>query len=179
VICSFALLVTLLFTLSLAHFPLSTFTPPFSYITLFSLFLHHSLFPSLTSLSFHFSYITLFSLFLHHSLFPFLASFIPFFFHHSLLPFPTFIFPLLPCIALEFAERGLLTKIYPVMIGDKTIEETEGEPTVCYTNYFASGCHPSACKDVVVDAVEQRTSAHLDRQVMLCTSSRTPYLLTH
>lgn len=68
--------------------------------------------------------------------------------------------------ALEFAERGLLTKIYPVMIGDKTIEETEGEPAVSYTNYFSSGCHPSSCKDIVVDAIEQRTNAHLDRQVM-------------
>ena len=81
--------------------------------------------------------------------------------------------------ALEFAERGLLTKIYPVMIGDKTIEETEGEPAVSYTNYFSSGCHPSSCKDIVVDAIEQRTNAHLDRQVMYLIFYITPRHTTH
>jgi TIR domain len=68
-------------------------------------------------------------------------------------------------LALEFAERGLLTKIYPIMIGDKEIEETEGEPMVTYTNYFSSGCHPSGCKDVIVESVELRMKAHLERQV--------------
>lgn len=153
--------------LSLAHFP------PF--VIYSSLFLHHSFLLSSTTHS------SIFSTFLPFFL-PYLSSlthpFHPLFLslthpYSLLLSPPSFLPPFLPCIALEFAERGLLTKIYPVMIGDKTIEETEGEPTVCYTNYFASGCHPSACKDVVVDAVEQRTSAHLDRQVMLCTSSYT------
>jgi TIR domain len=69
-------------------------------------------------------------------------------------------------LALEFAERGLLTKIYPIMIGDKVIAETEGEPMVTYTNYFSSGCHPSSCKDVIVESVELRMKAHLERQVL-------------
>jgi TIR domain len=69
-------------------------------------------------------------------------------------------------LALEFAERGLLTKIYPIMIGDKVITETEGEPMVTYTNYFSSGCHPSGCRDIIVESVELRMKAHLERQVL-------------
>ena len=69
-------------------------------------------------------------------------------------------------LALEFAERGLLTKIYPIMIGDKVVEETEAEPKATYTNYFSSGCHPSSCKDTIVESVELRMKAHLERQVL-------------
>lgn len=105
--------------------------------------------------------------------------------------------------ALEFAERGLLTKIYPIMIGksvlltllhiaphpifflsfnpylhspylflihfitgDKVTKVSDGgDPTVTYTNYFSSGCHPSSCPNVIVEAVEQKAKVHLERQV--------------
>lgn len=50
--------------------------------------------------------------------------------------------------------------------------ETTGAPIVTYTNYFQSGCHPTDCKDVVVQSIDQKTIAHLDRQVRRIKQSR-------
>ena len=39
-------------------------------------------------------------------------------------------------LSLELQTRGLVERIYPVMIGDLS-----GDPGI-YANYFGSGCHP-------------------------------------
>ena len=63
-------------------------------------------------------------------------------------------------LALDLRERGLIEKIYPIMIGDKTDDE------LSYKNYFASGCHPnlSALTTTVVASIESKVKEHLDKQ---------------
>jgi serine/threonine protein kinase len=73
-------------------------------------------------------------------------------------------------LSLELQERGLIEKIYPLMVGD--LDEND-----VYSNYFGSGCHPnlSRVKDVIVSSVETKVGQHLERQaygsVMLPPSS--------
>jgi serine/threonine protein kinase len=68
-------------------------------------------------------------------------------------------------LALEFHQRGLVEKIYPVLVGDKTVSP-QGDVT--YGNYFADGAHPVLKPDIVVAAVELQLEKHLDR---LCLGS--------
>ena len=65
-------------------------------------------------------------------------------------------------IALELATRGLIERIYPVMIGEPEAGLNEGGDPV-YSNYFASGAHPNCVGDVIVTAVMQQLEHHLDR----------------
>eukprot|EP01041_Mallomonas_annulata_P014762 gene14762-biopygen7665 len=60
-------------------------------------------------------------------------------------------------LALELRERGMISGIYPVMIGDKDLEEQ-------YSNYFTSGYNPSAAPAVAIDSVETKFGERLDRE---------------
>lgn len=59
-------------------------------------------------------------------------------------------------LALELQERGMLSGVLPVMIGD-----VDGNGS--YSHYFASGCNPQA-PDIVVKSVENKLREHLDRE---------------
>jgi len=61
-------------------------------------------------------------------------------------------------LAIELSDRGLLERIYPVMIGD--IDAISG----AYGNYFSQGCHPVSSPFVVVRAVEDKLAEHLEVQ---------------
>ena len=63
-------------------------------------------------------------------------------------------------LAIELRERGMIERIYPIMIGDYV------DSTQSYTNYFASGCHPdlATLSDVVVGSVEAELLVHLDKE---------------
>jgi hypothetical protein len=63
-------------------------------------------------------------------------------------------------LALEFQARGLIEKIYPVLIGDK-LTGPNGEER--YGNYFADGCHPILSGNVKVRDVDIQLEKHLDR----------------
>ena len=58
---------------------------------------------------------------------------------------------------------GLVSKMFPVMIGDQT---AESDGTVTYSHYFASGCHPNlnGVNELVVKSVEAKLTQHLERQ---------------
>lgn len=62
-------------------------------------------------------------------------------------------------LALEFAERGMLVGIYPVLVGDYVMDLNVG----MYTDYFSSGCHPTCTNNIVVDSVENTVQDHLNR----------------
>ena len=64
-------------------------------------------------------------------------------------------------LSLELMSRGLIDRIYPVMIGDCVMDEETREGV--YSNYFGSGCHPSLKGKVVVQSVEQQLEEHLNR----------------
>eukprot|EP01036_Dinobryon_divergens_P021843 gene21843-30016_t len=51
----------------------------------------------------------------------------------------------------------MISGIYPVMIGDKDLEEQ-------YSNYFTSSCNPKEAPDVSIDSVESKFGEHLDRE---------------
>jgi serine/threonine protein kinase/Leucine-rich repeat (LRR) protein len=56
-------------------------------------------------------------------------------------------------LSLELLNRGLVEKIYPVMVGDYVTDpERKGQFT--YDNYFAGGSHPKLSGDVVVESVQ-------------------------
>eukprot|EP01035_Chromulina_nebulosa_P017547 gene17547-23110_t len=60
-------------------------------------------------------------------------------------------------LALELKERGLLTQIYPVLIGDFDNEKHE------YLDYFASGCYPKDVKNIIVKSIDKNVRSHLNR----------------
>jgi serine/threonine protein kinase len=64
-------------------------------------------------------------------------------------------------LALEMYTRGLIEKIFPVMIGDKYTHKETGE--TMYTNYFASGCDANVKGDVIVDSVQNNLERELER----------------
>ena len=67
-------------------------------------------------------------------------------------------------LALELRERGLIERIFPIMIGDfSSINQT-------YSNYFASGCHPTFPKvaSIIVASVEAELCENLGQ---LCLGS--------
>jgi hypothetical protein len=68
-------------------------------------------------------------------------------------------------IALELAARGLVERIYPVMIGEP-VEGTSDADNPIYSNYFASGAHPNLVGDVIVTTVVQQLEHHLDRSCL-------------
>ena len=59
-------------------------------------------------------------------------------------------------LALELYSRGMLSSIFPILIGDK-------EPDGKYSNYITSGCNPTA-PDVCVESVELKLREHIDRE---------------
>jgi len=59
-------------------------------------------------------------------------------------------------LALELKERGMIEGVFPVMIGDLG---PDGE----YSDYFKSGCNPTA-PDIVVESVEAKLKEHLNRE---------------
>jgi hypothetical protein len=63
-------------------------------------------------------------------------------------------------LALELKVRGMIDKIFPVLIGNKV--EDNGQVT--YGHYFKDKCHPVSLEDVVVSAIEQKLLFHLDSQ---------------
>ena len=67
-------------------------------------------------------------------------------------------------LALEFQFRGLVEKIYPLMLGDVVFNPTTEQKK--YENYFATGCHPSIEGGVVVSSVQRKLSEHLNRQCL-------------
>jgi hypothetical protein len=70
-------------------------------------------------------------------------------------------------LSLELQTRGLIERIYPVMIGDLSASVV-GEPGV-YANYFGSCCHPRLSDpSVEVKSVAAVARGHLDR---LCLGS--------
>jgi hypothetical protein len=71
-------------------------------------------------------------------------------------------------LSLELQTRGLIERIYPVMIGDLSPSSVDGEPGV-YANYFGTGCHPRLPDpSVEVKSVAAVARGHLDR---LCLGS--------
>jgi hypothetical protein len=68
-------------------------------------------------------------------------------------------------IALELAARGLVERIYPVMIWEP-VEGTSDADNPIYSNYFASGAHPNLAGDVIVTTVVQQLEHHLDRSCL-------------
>jgi hypothetical protein len=64
-------------------------------------------------------------------------------------------------LALELFERGLIEKVYPVMIGDKYVNRELG--TQQYGNYFADGCDPKLVDDVMVESIQVELHDHLKR----------------
>jgi hypothetical protein len=69
-------------------------------------------------------------------------------------------------LALELQELGLIEKVFPVLIGDKSSAGEGGEDgeQAKYVNFFSSGCLPSAMPDVPVRAVERNVLLHLEEQ---------------
>ena len=63
-------------------------------------------------------------------------------------------------LALELKARGLITQVFPLLIGD-LLPDSNGE--LCYFDYFKCGCHPTA-PDVVVKSVEEKVRFHLSNQ---------------
>ena len=59
-------------------------------------------------------------------------------------------------LGLELKERGMIEGIFPVMIGDMG-------PDGSYSDYFKSGCNPTA-PDIVVESVEAKLKEHLSRE---------------
>jgi hypothetical protein len=63
-------------------------------------------------------------------------------------------------LALELKARGMIEKIFPVLIGNRF--EVDGQVT--YGHYFKDRCHPTNLEKVVVTAIEQKLLLHLDNQ---------------
>jgi serine/threonine protein kinase len=72
-------------------------------------------------------------------------------------------------LALELRDRHLIEGVFPVLIGDKQMQQvaTDGgtgvSERVKYTNYFPTGCHPSDIPDIAIGSVESKVREHLDR----------------
>jgi hypothetical protein len=66
-------------------------------------------------------------------------------------------------LSLELQERGLIERIYPILIGDRTQGEEASEEEI--ENYFASGCNPvlDEKESVVVASVLEKCHHHLFR----------------
>lgn len=63
------------------------------------------------------------------------------------------------CLALEFQHRGLIERVYPVLLGDAiSVDGEEG-----FEHYFNTGCHPDLQGYVVVKSVREKIDFHLDR----------------
>jgi hypothetical protein len=62
-------------------------------------------------------------------------------------------------LALELQTRGLVEKIYPVLIGDCT---TTGHNKV-FSNYFSAGCGPDFLPNCVVEDVQLQVEDQLNR----------------
>lgn len=60
-------------------------------------------------------------------------------------------------LALELKERGMLTGIFPIFIGDKSDDGV-------YSDYFKSGCHPDNIPNIAVRSVDKKLNEHLNRQ---------------
>ena len=78
-------------------------------------------------------------------------------------------------LALELHARDLVEKIYPVFIGDRTIDSDSIISLVnaravltdnTYAHYFKSGCHPQFSNDDVVAKVESQVRVHLERMCL-------------
>lgn len=70
-------------------------------------------------------------------------------------------------LAVELKERGMISKIYPVLVGDHlTIEGN------VYSDYFKDGCHPRIVDDVVVKSIEEKLCDHLTNQGLACLITR-------
>ena len=65
-------------------------------------------------------------------------------------------------LALELRERGLVEFIYPIMIGDCTVDAALGE---VYGEYFRGGCYPDLTQngECCVDSVCAKLTEHLSR----------------
>jgi hypothetical protein len=63
------------------------------------------------------------------------------------------------CLALEFQHRGLIERVYPVLLGDEMMIDGEDG----FAHYFNTGCHPDLHGDVVVKSVRDKIDLHLDR----------------
>lgn len=63
------------------------------------------------------------------------------------------------CLALEFQSRGLIERVYPILLGDEIT--VDGEPG--FAHYFNTGCHPDLKGDVVVKSVIEKFEFHLNR----------------
>jgi len=61
-------------------------------------------------------------------------------------------------LAIELFDRGLLERVFPVMIGDFDAS------TDTYGNYFRQGCHPSPSPDIIVRSLESKLLEHLEGQ---------------
>ena len=65
-------------------------------------------------------------------------------------------------LALELQSFNLLEAVFPVMIGDSSVDSLD--PRACtYTDYFKSGCSPK-CPDIFVASVEEKLREHLNNQ---------------
>ena len=63
-------------------------------------------------------------------------------------------------LALELRERNMLTFIYPLLVGDKVVDD---DNNISYTDYFISQCHPVCANDVLVESIEIGLQDHLNR----------------
>lgn len=62
-------------------------------------------------------------------------------------------------LALEFQHRGLIERIYPVLLGEAySINGEDG-----FAHYFNTGCHPDLQGNIVVKSVRDKIDFHLDR----------------
>ena len=59
-------------------------------------------------------------------------------------------------LAIELAQRSLVSRIFPLFLGDSVAGGIQQR-----THYFSSGCAPNA-PDVVVAAVESKAVRHLE-----------------
>jgi hypothetical protein len=64
------------------------------------------------------------------------------------------------CLALELYERGMIEKIYPIMIGDLIAVEEEQDSVY---NSFFSGSAPVFSDDVIVVANDEQLRHHLSK----------------
>lgn len=70
-------------------------------------------------------------------------------------------------LAVELLERGLVEKIYPVMLGDDNYHGASAGSGAA-GNYFSDGCHPKLVGKVIVSAEVEKLEAQLER---LCLGS--------
>jgi hypothetical protein len=69
-------------------------------------------------------------------------------------------------LALELRERGMIEGVFPVFIGNVSESEdaSTGAKSFTYSDYFATGCHPSPLPAASVGSVEGKLREHLGRQ---------------